>query len=76
MKTVLLSALWSVREAALWSRLPVLSPGEEPEWLRRRVEQERELRALKADERAKRALNRVDRAERNWVARRLGLARD
>lgn len=73
--TVLLNAPLSLRDLSLVSRLPVVLPGQEPLWLRRNAEHQRELKALRAEQRAERKANAVDRAERGWLAR-LGFARD
>lgn len=72
---MLLNALLSLRDLSLVSRLPVVSPGQEPAWLRRNAEYQRELRALRDERRAAREPNAVDRAERGWLAR-FGFARD
>lgn len=72
----MLSALFGFREFLLSSRIPVIFHGEEPAWLRRNAEYARELKALRADEKRARRRNAADNAERGWLARRLGLARD
>jgi len=69
-----LNALWSLHEVGLLSGRPSLPHGKEPVWLSRNVEHRRELKALRAEQREARQLNRVDRAERGWLSRRL--ARD
>ncbi len=72
---MLLHALLSLRDLSLVSRLPIVPPGLEPEWLRRNAEHQRELKALRAEQRVARERNAVDRPERGWLAR-LGFARD
>ena len=70
---MLFSALLSLRELSFASSLPVILPGQEPEWLLRNAAQRRELKALSAERR--RQPNTADRAERGWLAR-FRLARD
>lgn len=72
---MLFNALLSLRELSFASHLPVILPGQEPEWLRRNAAQRRELKALAAEQRARRKPNAADRAERGWLAR-FRLARD
>jgi hypothetical protein len=61
----------------LASRYPLALQGPESAAMLRSFEHRQALEEMRADEkRAKRELNHVDRAERGWLARRLGLARD
>ncbi len=70
----MLNALWSLMLA---SRYPLALHGPESAAMLRNFEHRQALKEMRADEkRAKRELNAADRAERGWLARRLGLARD
>ncbi|MEX0781530.1 MAG: hypothetical protein WD557_02700 [Dehalococcoidia bacterium] len=69
-----MSSLWNLMLA---NRYPLALHGPESASIERDFEHRQALKEMRADEkRAKRELNAADRAERGWLARRLGLARD
>jgi hypothetical protein len=76
-KKEMLSSFSSLRELMWGSRYPLGLYGPESPAVLRGFEHRQALKEMRdADRRAKRELNAADRAERGWLARRLGLARD
>jgi hypothetical protein len=68
-----MSSLWNLMLA---SRYPLALHGPERPSVSRNFEHRQALKELQAAERREREMNAADRAERGWLARRLGLARD
>lgn len=69
-----MSALWNLMLA---NRYPLALHGPESASVERAFGHRQALKEMRdAEKRAKRELNSADRAERGWLARRLGLARD
>jgi hypothetical protein len=60
----------------LANRYPLALNGPESARVERAFEHRQALKEMREAEKRAKALNSADRAERGWLARRLGLARD